>query len=195
MKKLKFIGRFAWVAIAIIITIFFVVSLTVYFKIEPENMTDRLYLDETWSDISKQIKTTNDLETNKYVTKVCGYGFNEKSLNVSCIINENDRIWGCATVEDENAEYNYYIECFVRSDFADKDYVKRFWSICWKSYIQDTNSLVFERTQYKFLVQSANAFGDLKKGDSLALNYYEIFLRLIHKPDYNDINYGNIDAY
>lgn len=190
MKRSKFIRKFAWIAVVVFIAVFFVVSMIVYFAVEPKNMSGSLRIDESsWNDIYEQIRTTNDLETNKFVTKVYECVSNEDSINISCIIKESDRDWSCVTVEDENAEYNYRVECFVQSNFADKNYVKQFWNVGWKTYMKDAKSLTFEKTRYVFLAQSAKAFGDIKISNSRELYYFNIYLRIIVRPGYENINF------
>ena len=189
VKIKKFIFDIAWIVIIVCIAIFFTVAVCVYAKAEPSGTSELLSYDESWHSASELSAMAGDLEAYPYVTKVYEYATDNESVNI-CWVNDESVLRekiDYGVVADEHAEHNYCVECFVYSDIADKQLVKRTWGIS----VTEGDVLTFAETKEPYFYRYCQEIGDIKKG-SYNKNHgyitrYSTFIRITVKPEFDDI--------
>lgn len=189
MKELKsFLKKFTWIIVAVGISVFFIVALSVYIKVEPNNVTELLNRDNTWLSPEQLSSTSGDLEAYPYVTKVYEYVINGDDLSIEFLSQSYNAKMTYGIVEDSSAKYNYYVECFVYSSIADKSLVKRTWGIS----IKEGDTLLFTETNAPYIARRwFDSYGDIKKKGGDDFVWYVTFMRITVKPGCNNIVFSN----
>lgn len=185
LKIKRIIFNIAWIAISFCVTVFFVIALCVYTQVEPSGVSELLPRDDTWHGINELCVMSGDLEVYPYVTKVYDFATDKDSVNICWVNDEN--VWrekvDYGIVTGASADYNYYVECFVYSNIADKQLIKRTWGV---SVIEgDVLTLVESKSPY--CNQLNQDIGDIKKDsynkDSNYILLYRTFIRITAKPN------------
>lgn len=186
IKKLLF--NVSWIAVSACVAAFFVIALCVYARYEPSGVSESLPIDDTFS-IDELSVMSGDLEAYPYVTKVYEHVTDNDGVNV-CWVNDGS-VWrekiDYGIVADESASYNYYVECFVYSNIADKQLVKRTWSVS----VNEGDVLTFVESKAPYLNLHYQEFGDIKK-DSYKKEHinalvYNTFFRITVKPGFDRV--------
>ncbi len=187
-KIKKHLFNVAWIVISACVAVFFIIALCVYTKAEPSGVSELLSSDETLP-ITELTATPGDLEAYPYVTKVYEYATDNDSINI-CWVND-ESVWrdkiDYGVVVDESAECNYYVECFVYSDIADKQLIKRTWGVT----ATEGDVLTLVESKAPYCNRYYQDIGDIKKGSynkeqDYIFNYYT-FIRITVKPGFDRV--------
>lgn len=93
------------------------------------------------------------------------------------------------TVEDAGGQYNYYVECFVVSDIADKGLVRKLWNIS----ADEAGPLTLTETRaVKKVSYGLNDSGDLRKGHFAETMRFETIMRITVKPGFTNIGFSSM---
>lgn len=189
MKKLVYLVRYGWIVLSIVMVIFFACAITVYLVAKPSNVAQRLLLDTAWPDSEELAALSGDLEIYPHVTRVYAYGTNEQRVDIrfAGIVPDWDITNGI--LEDPAALYNYYIECFVISDIADKALVRTLWNVA----VSETDGLTLTETHpIKHISYGLNDSGDLKKDYFSGFTQFTTIMRITVKPGFHTIGFSKL---
>lgn len=189
MKKLSYLVRYGWIVMSVAVVVFIASAITIYIAAKPNNVTDRVLLDTSWPNAEELTELPGDLEIYPYVTRVYAYGTNDPRIDIRFIgIEPNCEIMS-GILEDPAAIYNYYIECFVVSDIADKALVRKLWNIT----VSETEELILTETYpIKHISYGLNDSGDLKKDYFYGFTQFTTIMRITVKPGFHNIGFSNI---
>lgn len=191
VKLRKVLFKIGWIVLSACVAAFFVIALFVYTMAEPSGVFELLSHDESWYSASELSEMSGDLEAFPYVTKVYEYATDNDGVDI-CWIND-DGVWRdkipYGVVVGQSAEHNYFVECFVYSDIADKQLVKRTWGVS----VAESDGLTLTESKAPYLNKYYNETGDIKKGSYNKANdeksqYYTTFIRITVKPGFGDVD-------
>ncbi len=188
-KTKKCLYNITWIIICACVAAFFVIALCVYTKVEPSGVSELLSRDETWYSVNELCVMPGNLEMCPYVTKVYEYATDNDSVDI-CWINDNS-VWrekiDYGIVADESSEYNYIVECYVYSDIADKQLIKRTWGVS----VTEGDVLTLAESKAPYCIRSYQDFGDIKKDsyneESNIMSCYYTFIRITVKPGFDSV--------
>lgn len=185
MKGLKsFLKKFTWIIVAVGISVFFIVALSVYIKVEPNNVTELLNRDDTWLSREQLSSMSGDLEAYPYVTKVYEYGTNLESLNINYIGVRSDKRMVYGIIEDSSIEFNYFVECFLYCEIANRSSLKQIFKLL---IVEDEVLKIQESSKPYIWYGAGEDNGDIITNSSIDFLWIDIFMRITVKPGYDSI--------
>lgn len=196
MKQIKykqFLFKTAWIIIAAFSAVFFIVSLIVYNKAVPKNVSELLLRESSWIDTELLAATEGDLEIYPYITKVKEQEIQKERLNIRYM---KEHMYApemsCGTIVDPSISCNYIVEYFVFSDIADKELVKRMWSMSVSQTGTASEEQLLLETGDEYNTPRLENNMDIKKENALLPQYYETFIRITAKNGTDNFGFENI---
>ncbi len=190
MNKVKsFLFRFGWIIVCACVAVFFVVALCVYNFAKPDGVSAILSHEEK-IEYEKMCNSLGDLEeASPHVTKVYEYVSNGESVHIlwknDSYVSMREITYG--VVGDVNAEYNYRVECFVYSDIADRELVRRTWDFD----VTEGVDLIFAEGKAPYFFGNPYEGFDIRKEsfNSVVVRRQNTitFVRVVVKPGYGDV--------
>ena len=196
-KKMIALSKAAWIVICACAVVFFTVAVSVYAYSKPSNLVELLDMKDTLR-TSELVETDGDLEAYTYVTKLYTYETDADSLSMNYVYANNlhsGMKLDCGIVESQSVRHNYTVECFVRSNIVDKEFVKRLWNI--KVEFDDVLTFM-EMNRVKNVGQIG--VSDIKRGSEYSLWRendvdYQTFIRITVKPGCENIDSNGLRFY
>ena len=189
MKVSAFVKKHGWLLLAAVLAVLFAMAAAVYYAAVPRNVTALLATTGSLS-YDELMAQPGDLEIYPYVTKVYEYGTDADRLDIAVKGSTPDWRVPYAVVEDASAPYNIYVECFVRSDIADKALVARLWDVS----VREENPLCFVERRGLTTPDWVNRQGDLKRQYVFARPQYTTFMRISVRPGFNNVRFSDFYA-